>query len=338
MDYLSKNDTDFYSKFPMEMFKTISPISDITSAIPQAFKPLVEQVFNHVGFTSRALIPERMKQLPPEQQYNLWTSETAKEFGRITGISPKRIEHIITSYTAGTGRNVLFLTDEILEMVGMVDPPTKEDSFTSMSRWPILRGVLAAPQIGLRGRSVQIFYDKLDELETINRGVNQFLKTGDEDNLFRFFDGNDKKQDDYIWYRKNLKTINKFSEIMRLTRFLVGELAREKGIKDKIGLAKKLNVAINLVALQFREKYEKNENWDDIGLVRSLHRNLKEVEGKRSRLSEGDSRALQRLIVEKRLYEIKVRNEDRKFDVYEKRAIERIREKIKLLELTTRLK
>ncbi|MEX2090311.1 MAG: LPD38 domain-containing protein, partial [Bacteroidota bacterium] len=70
-----------------------APAEFITRFIPQALKPSIQVAFNVKSYPEIApLIPEYMKEEPPEYQYTAYTSEVAKTIGKAFGISPIQIE------------------------------------------------------------------------------------------------------------------------------------------------------------------------------------------------------------------------------------------------------
>jgi hypothetical protein len=67
-----------------------------------------------------------------EENFNSYTSEVAKTIGKYTKKSPAKIDYILKGLTAGTGRDVLDLSDNVLAKLG-VDRPKKTDT-----NWDIL--------------------------------------------------------------------------------------------------------------------------------------------------------------------------------------------------------
>lgn len=86
-------------------------------------KPLIEATTNFNLFQDRAVVPEAMKFLPKEQQYDIHTSETAKMVSKFTGQSPMVVDHLLRGYLATAGK---FGTDAIdygLAKLGAADVP-----------------------------------------------------------------------------------------------------------------------------------------------------------------------------------------------------------------------
>jgi hypothetical protein len=66
------------------------------------------------------------------KRYNSFTSEVAKGLGKVSGQSPAKIDYLLKGLTAGTGRDALDLSDNILAKLG-VNRPEKVDT-----SWDIL--------------------------------------------------------------------------------------------------------------------------------------------------------------------------------------------------------
>lgn len=55
-------------------------------------------------FTGAPIVPANLQRLSPELQYDERTSEISKYLGRLTGTSPKQLDHLIRSYTGVVGQ------------------------------------------------------------------------------------------------------------------------------------------------------------------------------------------------------------------------------------------
>lgn len=71
--------------------------------IPTVFLPILEWQANYSYFRGGALVNRRLQQLPDEQQYTNSTSEASKFLGRVTGLSPVKIDNTIRGYTGTMG-------------------------------------------------------------------------------------------------------------------------------------------------------------------------------------------------------------------------------------------
>lgn len=75
-----------------------------SEGVPQLFKPTIEGALGVNIHTGRDIIPEHMKALEPELQFNATTAEYAKAVGAATGTSPLMIEHFVKGYFGTTAQ------------------------------------------------------------------------------------------------------------------------------------------------------------------------------------------------------------------------------------------
>lgn len=71
--------------------------------IPTVFLPILEWQANYSYFRNQPLVNRRLQQLPDEQQFTNSTSEASKALGRVTGLSPVKIDNTIRGYTGTMG-------------------------------------------------------------------------------------------------------------------------------------------------------------------------------------------------------------------------------------------
>lgn len=96
---------------------------------PPAIQAIVEQSANYNFFGGTEIVPDYMRALEPELQYNHYTSEFAKTMGKTLGWSPMRIDHIMSAFGASAYR-------DLTQMYNMTDPSRPASDRTD---WPITR-------------------------------------------------------------------------------------------------------------------------------------------------------------------------------------------------------
>jgi hypothetical protein len=70
--------------------------------LPALIQPGFETKANYTSFADRPIVPEWMgRDRLPKDQFNAYTTQTAKWLGEVTGVSPMKIEHIISGYSGG---------------------------------------------------------------------------------------------------------------------------------------------------------------------------------------------------------------------------------------------
>jgi hypothetical protein len=140
-----------FDDFASDLWQTLTP-----NVLPTALQPIVEVIANKSLFTGKPIVSEGRQRLEPSEQYGTYTSETMKRLGGATGISPAKLEHLYTGYTAGLGRIPLSATDKFL-----FNPPTRP---SEVSNVPLLRGMITREPTGFGSKSVTDFYDLKDKV------------------------------------------------------------------------------------------------------------------------------------------------------------------------------
>lgn len=80
---------------------------------PPAIQVVVEEIANKDFFSGREIVPTYMQALTPQLQFNNYTSEMAKGIGEITGLSPMRVDHIMSGLGASAYRDIATMTDAL---------------------------------------------------------------------------------------------------------------------------------------------------------------------------------------------------------------------------------
>jgi len=248
-----------------------------TELTPFAFRPIIEQAMNKVGYTGKPIVRKSLQGLDLRDQYEDWTSETFKFLGKQIDMSPVRMQHLFTAYTAGAGRGLLNIWDDTLEMIGFTDAKPL-DTFTRLSRYPLTRAFITETPLGRRGKSVQDFYRKLDQMETVNRTVNAYIK---DDSMFKVasYLEDSERAKDYTWYIENRRTIGWFREALSIASFMRHDIATSDVYKNKREMYKVLDNAITNVAIRFNEAYEDGKVWMPGDILMSLFEFGREVKG-----------------------------------------------------------
>ena len=106
-----------------QITKSIMPMGMTT-----LLEPIIEQKTNHNNFTGDQLVPSYLEKELPEYQFNQYTSELAKQLGRIVGYlpqigpkdaqlaSPMVIDNYIRRWGGGVGQYVVAMTDRALSL------------------------------------------------------------------------------------------------------------------------------------------------------------------------------------------------------------------------------
>jgi hypothetical protein len=138
--------------------------------IPQAAKPLIEVGLGKSFYTGRDILSAREKQLLPEEQYRVNTSEAAKLVGSTLGVSPIKIEALVSGYTGTMG--LAFLQAISL---GVPSKETPERAVMRLSEYPIVGGAF---QPNDAGGIINSVYERMNEISQVKSTVNKLLEEG----------------------------------------------------------------------------------------------------------------------------------------------------------------
>lgn len=174
LSYLHETDPD--------SLKTIIPqgqaMGQIAVALaPTVIAPLLEAGMNYDAFRDTKIVRPWDLNLDPELQYNQWSSETAKKLGKVMGIAPLKIDHIIYGYTAGSGRSVVSAVDDQLRRVGLAPPDAAPANH--LAQKPVIGTFLDDGAKGFSSQHIQDLYDAAEEIERLEGSVKQYVKKGD---------------------------------------------------------------------------------------------------------------------------------------------------------------
>jgi hypothetical protein len=75
----------------------------LPNIVADALAPVLGAYAN-TSFTGAPIVPRRELDLPPELQYGPGTSALGRVAGKALGVSPRKIDAMVTGYTAGLGR------------------------------------------------------------------------------------------------------------------------------------------------------------------------------------------------------------------------------------------
>jgi len=146
--------------------------------IPTALVPILENWANYSFFLERNIVPESEEGLPPELQYSIYTPEILKLLGDWLNYSPRKIENLLSGYTAGLGDLVIKGLDGILKNTGILPDPVMPTP--DLKDIPIIGALIARNPYGSGSASVTKFYDRLEELTSYEAALKQFIEQGNE--------------------------------------------------------------------------------------------------------------------------------------------------------------
>lgn len=111
---------------------------------------------NKKAFFGTPMVSERLKRLPPEEQYDEYTSRVAVFLGQKLGWIPQKIDYAIQGFTGGLGRDVAEVlgTGEKRQEKGAADIPVVGRAFSRGGPYP-----------GGNAPAIRALYDLLEQAE-----------------------------------------------------------------------------------------------------------------------------------------------------------------------------
>jgi hypothetical protein len=164
-----------------QIFQQVSPIGNVGEVLPVAFRGLFEVMANKKFFVNRPIVPQGQEALEPKYQYTPFTSETSKLIGKTFNVSPAKIDHLITSYTAGLGRHGLKLNDAVLKEMGLVEK--KPEVPKKLADYPVLQAFVVRDPMGFNSETIQNFYETLNKINRFYSTVSRLREQGKTDEL-----------------------------------------------------------------------------------------------------------------------------------------------------------
>jgi hypothetical protein len=185
--------------------------------IPQVVKPLTEAYFNYDPFRGGPIESMSDMNVNPEARYDERTSLMMRELGELTGMSPKKLEHIVSGYTGTMGGYVMAMGDSLVRMMGDygASPALRADQI------PILKSVYQGSAPAKSTQAMQDFYRMVDEANQVYDTILQYRKEGRIDEASALLEENKTKL-------AGRKTLNKAQLQFRALRNEMSLIQRDK--------------------------------------------------------------------------------------------------------------
>lgn len=167
-------------KLLLQVAGDISPVGGIGDILPSIAKTPIELATNYDFFRNKPIVTEYRKTLP-EYQETPYTSETSKALGKAVGLSPAKVEHGITGWTAGLGRLGIQLSDKIGGMTGLL--PKRPKMPSDVADYPGVSSVLSRPFNAFASESTNRFYEVMDTVERVSNSASELKRQGKVDEL-----------------------------------------------------------------------------------------------------------------------------------------------------------
>ena len=165
---------------------------------PQLVKPMIDLYANKDGFSGRDIETQGMEKMRPEDRYTARTSEVARFLGqlglpnpaqllmgRVEGLSPVQIDHLIRGYFSWVGTSATNVLDRGIRP--LMDRGEQPDM---RLRDVFLAGNFVESLPSGSSRYVTQFYEQAKEIEQMYASYRQALKEGDAEKAQEIRDEN----------------------------------------------------------------------------------------------------------------------------------------------------
>lgn len=252
LEYVDTKDPSSFDNISESVIESISPASDADVFFPTFALPLAENYFNYSLFRGRDIVPEYMERMQGAEQYTKYTSETSREIGKVTGLSPAKIDNLIRGYTGTSGAYGLQASDAMVRAIkeakGERVQPKKPSELADV---PVVRGFVARSPYGYSSQSAKEFFDIYSKSEKAKNSYNyERKKRGNKERAEEIREKNEKEINSF-------RSLKKSKDAMRKKASQIDALL-EKEMSDNIKREKilELEKEITSIARDAVKKYK----------------------------------------------------------------------------------
>jgi len=142
----------------------------ITPPIPQALKPGIEAALGKSFYTRQDILSRREQAVLPEQQFRESSSEISKMMGSGLGLSPIKIEALVSGYTGTMGLALM----QVLSM-GVPTGESPEKTTKRLSDMPVIGSSF---QPNDAGGIINAVYERMNDVKKVKTTVDRMLSEG----------------------------------------------------------------------------------------------------------------------------------------------------------------
>lgn len=250
-EYLDTQDPQAFNNLNKSLYDSLLPTSGdpVSGVMATGIKPLIENATNWSFFRERPILPEGKARKLPAEQYTRYTSETAKEVGKLINYSPAKIENLIQGWFGGSGRYALDIADIGIKAIkktgGAFIEPKKP---TDLADIPLIKGFVVRRPEGSQSESVNNFYKNMDKIIQVNSTIKQYLQSKNNETAEKL----KLKYPEFRAYQGVNKTAKVLSDLSNYSDYIIRSNKPEKEKREllkgidrrKTEIAQKANKAI----------------------------------------------------------------------------------------------
>lgn len=149
----------FWSELVQGIGGAFSPVYDASALMNPIVKVAIEATTNYNFFTGRSIYPEWMKNLEPEKRETLYTSETAREIGKLFGVSPAIVDNTLRGQLGGSSTYVTNAGDTILNAVKRWNGEDVPEKPVTQADMALVKAFTVREPVGYASNTVSNFFD-----------------------------------------------------------------------------------------------------------------------------------------------------------------------------------
>lgn len=226
--------------------------------VPQVVRPILTVYSNWDEFRQSTVVPPWLdSSVRPEEQYDDRTPLVAIEAGRLTHVSPAKIEALVQGYLGAIGTYSMVAADQMLTTFGQY--PQKPT--VPWTEYPAVRRFVG-PKTPNTTQYVQEFYQMRDEANRTWASVQRLIADGEVDRAQQII----RENPDLIAVRKALDTVGKQMakiqrtiHVVRVNKEMVGNEKRDQIDRLRAARNKLAETIVPLKAAAERAKARKEE-------------------------------------------------------------------------------
>lgn len=224
LDAYVKHDPEAFKGFGTSIYHSVIP-----NVIPTMIQPVLDQYANKNAFTGRQLVNNSQQKELPEMQYSPYTSETAKQLGKVIGYvppvanlgpsadplaSPAIIDNYIEAWTGNVGQWAVGAADTALRKAGIVPDNTGPGSVAKdWSELPIMKEFMTRFP-SMKSQPVDKFFENLDQTSKILNSIKDAAKKGDMPTAAKVYSENPDLEANLTGYAKAISTSRKYINLI----------------------------------------------------------------------------------------------------------------------------
>ncbi|MBP7656711.1 MAG: hypothetical protein KA742_09230, partial [Pseudoxanthomonas sp.] len=207
--------------------------------VPQIARPIMEAAFNYDMFRQAPIDTLGQQRLLPQDRYTARTSAAAVVAGQATGISPQRLEHMVSGYLGWVGTQVLNASDYLIRPAAGL-PASPQRDLTRINNVFVL-GDFVKDVESVPSKYVTRFYETQRELDAIYASASLARKSGDMERVQALL--SDPRMKARPLFQNADKQITRINQQIRAVT-----ANRELGAREKNDRLEALNARRNQIA------------------------------------------------------------------------------------------